>query len=372
MRAFVGYSKELSAENAVSESISRFVHPKLILFFAPTNKFHAVTRIFSEKFQDCNIIGVSSHFSFTDSSVLENALCAISFEDGIDCQCGVINDINRFPSRHKGNLKNALEKIPTENTVCLEFMTAFSFNEDVVMHMLHSTCKKKSIPVAGACASSSLNDLEQYGVAAKSYVSLNGKVYENTCVFAFVHNQNGKIKIISENVFTPTRQSFTVTSVDFEKHKIYTLDDIPAAQALAKAYRCKDEDIPLLLRSYPLGRVTKNGYYMTDIASINDDGSFTMNTAVYNRTKISLFSPMDYRLVTQQTLNQIHDEIPDPSFSFCVCCLERTRFYMQEQYLDEWVKTVCASLKPFIGFASLGEELGNEHFNQIVFGVIFE
>lgn len=372
MNVLIGYSRVTSAENAVNEVTARFIHPKLILFFAPSRIFAEVSLVFHEKFPKCSILGATAHFSYAHDGVMENAVSAVSFEDGIECACGVINEIDRFPSKYRRRLDEAVEKIPGENTICLEFMTAFSFNEDVVVNMLNNSCDKKSIPIAGGCSGMSLDDLERYSVKAKTYVSLNGKVFENSCVFALVHNQNGKIKIFKEDIFKPTKQSFTITSVDFERHTIYTLDGIPASKALAAAYRCNVEDIPLLLRSYPFGRVVNKDCYMADIVKINDDGSFMMNAAIYNGVKMNLFAPMDYREITKQTLARINKEVPNSSFTFFVSCLVRTMFYLQEQYLNEWARLQATNLPNSIGFSSAGEQLRDRHFNQIVFAVAFE
>lgn len=372
MQAIVAYSKKVDTEDAVSEIISNFRKPKFILFFAPLDVFEKTASIFQKQLPDCTIIGTTAYYSYISLNVIPNAINAVSFEEGISVSCGIVEGINKHPSKYVGRVKEALSKIPTKNTLCLEFMTSFSLRESVVLNMLNSVCSKYKIPVAGACAGTSVDDIKNSDNFPTTYVSLNGKTYTNSCVFAFIHNENGRIGLFREDIFKPTNQSFTVTSIDYEKQIIYTLDDMPAVTALAKSYRCNPQDVPLLLRTYPFGRVTAQKNYLTDIVKINDDGSFFVNNSVFNNTKVHLFTARNYKEITKHTIENIKQKMPKQSFTLIINCLMRTVFYQQEQYLNEWAIEWNSNFNCSIGVSSCGEHFLGNHFNQLVYAIVFE
>lgn len=396
MRTVIGHSSALSASSAASELTANFHTPRLILFFAPVNFFAALTRILHEKYDSCEIVGVTSHYVFTDGLVFKNQMVAVSFEEGIQAKCGVIEEIDRFPSKYKKRIEYALIQMPVKNTICLEFMTACSFNEDVVITAIESVCKEKKIPVVGGCASMPIealptnikrrtkdkNDVIQKIVNknmqntpvidSPTYVSLNGKVYENSCIFTFLHNETGRVRFFKESIFKPTDKYFTVTSMDFEKQTIYKLNGENALEALAKSYNCLPEDTVLLVRDYPLGRIANDDVYLTDILKINSDGSLVMNTKIYNNVKYYLCSPDNYNVITQQTISNVLRELGESSFTLVFTSIMRAMFYEQERYLDEWVHRWSTVLKPAVGFPCAGVQAYGRNLSENNVVIAFE
>lgn len=372
MQAIVAYSKKVDIESAIIEIVSNFKKPKFVLFFAPLAVFEKATSFFQKYLPGCTTIGTNTYYTYTSLKVISNAISAVSFEDGISVSAGIVEEINKYPSKYIGRVKASASKIPNKNTLCLEFMTSFSLNESVVVNMLNSVCSKYKIPVVGANAGTNIDDIQKSDAPLTTYVSLNGKVYLNSCVFAFIHNENGRIGLFREDIFQPTNQSFTVTSIDYEKQIIYTLDNMPAVIALAKSYRCNPKDVSLLLRSYPFGRVTAKKNYLTDIIKINSDGSFFANNSVFNNTKTHIFKASNYKKTTKNTIANIKHKIPNPSFILIINSLTRALFYQQEQYLNEWTIEWNSNFNCSLGISSCGEQFLNNHLNQLGSAIVFE
>ena len=73
-------------------------------------------------------------------------------------------------------------------------MSAGSKGEELVMDTFNQEFRDKGIRVVGGTAYESPD-------GRTSFVALNGVVYTNTCVFALIHNMNGKIFDYRENKF---------------------------------------------------------------------------------------------------------------------------------------------------------------------------
>jgi hypothetical protein len=55
-----------------------------------------------------------------------------------------------------------------------------------------------------------------------------------------------------------------------------------------------------------------------------------------------------------------------------VNCLARSILFEGDGYLNEFAKTVGASVGNYIGFAGYGEQLKEQHFNQTMILAVFE
>lgn len=375
MKVLTGISTRPNVEHAVNEAVSSFGVPKMIIFFSAATAFAEISEKISARYPHALVLGTTSYYTYFNQNISQNALTVISFEDDIDCSGGVIEEIKRYPLKYVSRVKNAVDMLPpsfigTENTICLEFATAFSLSEELVLATLNSICGEYDIPVIGGTAG--VSPLEAMAGSGTTYVSLNGKVYEDACIFAFIRNKKGRIKLFKENIYKPTSKSFMTTSVDVQHRIIRTLDNMPVADVLQKALKCTKEHLPQLLSESPIGRIVGNEIYISDYAGIYDDGSIGWSTRIYNNTKIILLKPGDLKKETQETLNRIIKDVPHPSFTFIIHCLARTMYYEKMNYLADYVSTVAAKLGNVSGFSSMGEQLRNHHLNQTMLAVVFE
>ena len=369
MKVTVGMSDSQNEAEAVQEAVKNLGNSKLILFFAPLEKFISITVLLSRQFHGVTIVGTTNYYGYTQAGLSVGSLIVVSFEEGISFSCGILEEIKRYPMKFAPAVTKSLSEIPHDNTVCLEFTTAFSKSEELVVSTLDSLCSPCMIPVVGASAG--MND-EQFGSQQPTYISLNGKVFLDATVFLMLHNDKGRIALFKENVYKPTSTYFTVTSVDVRNRIINELDGHPAVQVFAKALQCTPEEVPEKLRVTPLGRVVRDELYLCDFCETFADGSVSWNARIYNNTRICLVRLDDYKKITQQTFDAIHNKIASPSFTLLIHCLARTLYYKQIGFLDEYSRACAKNLSPLAGLSSTGEQLYDMHLNQTMIAVVFE
>lgn len=369
MKILTGLSSASNVDVAVSQVIENFKTPELIIFFAPVSKFKAVAEKFKNLFSDTTVLGTTSHYMFSNNGISENTICAISFEEGIQFGSGVIEEIKRYPLKYAPVVKEQLNKVPKENTICMEFTTALSMSEELVLALYDTVCAPDSIPVFGGSSGMSETEFEN---KEKSFVSYNGKVYDEASIFVFIHNQKGKIEIFKQNIYKKSSDFFRVTDVDIKNRIVKELDGKPAAEVLAAEIPCVKEELPYYLQIYPVGRVMANGFYISDLNKVLPDGSVSWNSRIYNETRICLVEPDDYKKITNDTIKKVHEKIKDPSFVFMINCLALTVYYKKINYLSEFSDLMGKSFKYFAGFSSTGEQLNDMHLNQTMIMAVFE
>jgi hypothetical protein len=121
----------------------------------------------------------------------------------------------------------------------LEFSTAKGKSEELVLDTFVSILEPLNIPVFGGNAG--VED------GKETLVSLNGKVYENACVFLILRNLRGKIFLYKENIYRPTNHFFIATDVNIDDHIVYELDKKPAAEVIAQTLGIKKKSCRSIL-----------------------------------------------------------------------------------------------------------------------------
>lgn len=364
-----GFSTELDSIKAVEEVFSGITRAHLIIFLAPVSRFKEVHKLIVEKFPSTTIIGSSTSYVYSSNGVSVDSITAAIFEDGVEVSGGVIREINRYPMKYAGVVKTAAENVPLNNTICLEFTSALSMSEELVVATLNSVCEEINVPVVGGSAGLSLKEFKE---GCKGFVSYNENVYTDECVFVFIHNNAGRIKIYKEIAFTPTSNWFKTTKVDIKNRVVCELDGQNAAKVLANAFHCTQEELPSHLADYPIGRVVGKDVYISDFNHVLPNGSVAWNTRIYNGIKFSILKPSDLPVTTNTTIEGILDEFPKPSFTFMIHCVGRTFLYEKENFLKDFASAYANKLSPVMGFSSTGEQLFDTHLNQTLLVIIFE
>lgn len=89
-------------------------------------------------------------------------------------------------------------------------------------------------------------------------VSVNGTVYTDADVFAFVKNNGGKVRVYKENIYYPNPQyRFIASKTDRSKYTVGELNGKPARQAYQDTLGIREQDIVNQTFKNPLGK--KNG-----------------------------------------------------------------------------------------------------------------
>lgn len=345
------------------------VKPVFAIFASDHKNFPWYTKRFASQFPDAVIIGTTSFTLFSSTGHSEKGLTMLVVTSGLKVSTGVLFEASRYPARYASAISDAIENIgEVYDTCCLEFSASSEKCEEMIMDTFSTTMKGINIPVVGA---TSARD-DSYTKA--SSVSLNGIVYVDACVFAFIHNLEGRIKIIRENIFKPTSHFFTVTDVDCDERIIYELDHKPAASAIADALGTTIESLKTSTFMHPLGKPFGNNQYnIVAIDSVNPDMSVNLLSKVYNQTKVVLMQPKDSVTdVWRDTAYRLRNVMREPAFSFVINCESRTEYFEEYGILDEFNEWLTSFYRNFVGASLIGEQMNFEHFNQSMLVVAFE
>jgi hypothetical protein len=367
MEHYIGRSTSSNPELCVNEATAHFRNPKLIVFFSQVDSFDKHTELIYAKFPNSVCIGSTTIAAFSKDGADKTGLKAVAFEDGISCEADVLEEVDKYPIRYVERVRRCADRIrSTQNTICLEFTTALLCAEESVLSTLNSVLLEKKIPIFGGTAGDP-------GTATGTKVSLNGRVYEKSTVFALIHNEGGAVRIYRENIYEPlTGNVMTATKVNTETRTVYEFNHQPATSVFANELGVQEHQITKYFDTSPLGRIVGDDMFVTANCALADRHGITYHARLYENAKVMVLKPSNYRDIVAKTMNKIHREIPNPSFSIMCHCLARTLLFDGEGYLQEYARTMSNVLGNYIGFSGYGEQAGEHHFNQTMIVAVFE
>lgn len=365
INAKVGRGTSDDLRVSLEEATKDFINPKLIIYYTSKGKFKEFSELLYEKFPNAVIIGASAYKEICKDGLTNGALLAMSYEDGIECYAGVMEDIEKYPVKHIQKLQDCVNKMDDlSNTICLEFCVGTTNSEERVLSTLNSLLHVYEIPLFGG---TSADD----GEFETTYVGLNGKIYDNHCVFVLIRNISGKIKVYQENIYKKTPHTFVATKVDEKERIVYELDQKPCAEVMSNTLKTNVSKLPELFSTHPLGRIVGDNVYISANKTLIENKAISYYSRIYKNSKVALLEPDDYRKVLKSTLGQIKKDFSHISCAVVVNCVARTMFFEQEGFADTFAKEL-GQLGTYIGFASHGEQMNDYHFNQTMLICVFE
>ena len=262
--------------------------------------------------------------------------------------------------KYRGAVSEALHELDGcelrgDNTCCFLLNPSGTGSEELVLVTLAEGLMGADIPVFGGSASS-----EERVVGG---VSLNGQIYTESSIFILMHTEKGRLHIVQDNMFQPTNRVFTVTNVDVEKRTIYELDGHPVADVLCRSLGVSFSGLERELKLNPLARIVEDNLFITEIASVNPDGSITTYCRTFNQSGIALLKLGDIRTAISGKLTELHEALPVLDFSIMVNCFSRTELFLQRGWMGNFTQLLGDSLGNYIGWSSHGEQRGVYHLN---------
>lgn len=354
----------------VEEAVKDFRNPAIIFFFSGEKHFREYARLINETFPKTICMGCSSHRSIDNSGFEKDVLKAVAIEEGVVCSAGVIEKADNLALEYADRVRRSLKEVgEAHNTVCVEFTVPFKRAEEYALMTLNSVLLKNEIPVIGGSAANS----ECMGVSEEAYISLNGEIYPDGCVYALIHNISGRILLCRENVYEPlTGRSFTATKANAITRTVMTYDKRPAAEVYAEELGVPKEKIDDYIFNYPMGRTEGDEVYVTAIQGESLNGSMRYFARVYEGTKMMVMKVGDYRAITERTIKGVLREVEKPSLVLMFNCLARTSLFEKENYLDEYSKMLADAFPRVIGFSCMSEQLGTKNCNCTMLLAVFE
>ena len=342
------------------------IKPVLVIFTSDNANFGWYSRMLSNSFPEATVIGSTSTYIYSKHGTVRAGLSVMAVTN-VTVSGGVLFEVSRFPRRSAGSIVSALEKIETDNTVCLEFNASSGNCEELVMDTFRETMADTGIPIFGCTATIAENP------ERPSAVSYNGILYMDACVFAFIHNDVGRVSVIKENMFTPTNHFFVATDVDCDARKVYEFDHKSATGTVASALRIPEDELAANSFFHPIGRIEDGDLNVIAVRRQCPDGSMDFFSRIYNQTRVVLLNPIEpLEDVWAGTAKTVHELIPKPSFSIVINCFSRMRYFTELGRLDEYNASLTADYDDYIGFTADGEQYAYKHFNQTMLILVFE
>ena len=368
-RCVVALTSSSVNEEAYSEIQTQLdiheITPVLIIVFSETSMLWFFAQRLKDRYPDAVVIGSSTYVNYNSEGYSHCGASVMAINSGVEVSAGLLFDINRHPAMYKAHIKNALDKLSSqENTCCLEFMTAFGKGEELVLDTFEEALDGTDIMVVGGSAGTAIDSSE-------TVVALDREIYAQSCAFVFIHNLDGKINFYRENIFKPTSYKFTATYADCEDRLVMEYDGEPAAEILSRALMVPVEKLAETLETHPMGRIADGGINVTEFDKIHEDGSISYYATIYNHTKMMLLEPDNVKRVWNETVQRVKNDFESPSFTIAVSCLSRSRFFEKENCFGEFVNSLRNCGK-FIGLSGYGEQLNFVHLNQTMILVVFE
>lgn len=368
-RTVTAFSNKKTQEEKVQDILTQIdaggKNPELIIFTGQKESFGYFAAELKKRYPGATSIGTTSYMDINSDGNGQNCFSALAIFSGVEIAAGILFEINRHPKNYIAHVRNALNSLTTDdNTCCLEFSTAFSNGEELILDTFEEAFEGTKITVLGSSAGC-VKDTE-------TYVALNGDIYINSCVFCLIHNLEGRITYYKENIFKPTKFEFITTDVDCEERIVYCYNDKPAADIIAEETGVPLKELPEYLKLHPMGRLEGDEVYITESSSINKDGSIGYYSRIYNRTHLALLEVDDIEKVWENTAANIRREINKPSFSIVVNCLSRTKLFQSKSLLDKFAESMKSNYGTYIGVCGFGEQLYYTHLNQSMVIAVFE
>lgn len=372
-RCYIAYVEEKIGTKAYPQVLEQLkdggelISPVLVIFSSDNANFGWYSRMLSNSFPSATVIGTTSNVLYCPKGVGRVGISVLAVTGGLSVSTGVIFEVSRYPRRSADSITTALENIEHENTVCLEFNASVGNCEELVMDTFMEVMGETDIPICGCTAAPAVNP------DRPSAVSLNGILYMDACVFALVHNENGRVAVIKENIFSPTKHFFTATDVDCDARRVYEFDHKPAKAVVASAMQIPEDELPGQCFFHPVGRMEDGDLNIISVNELSPDGSMSFFSRIYNQTRVTLLDPIDpLEDVWEDTSKRVHDIIPKPSFSFVMNCIFRIKYFTEIGKMNEYNETLKRDYVDYIGVTGHGEQNSYKHLNQTMLILVFE
>ena len=362
MRSYVGIGKG-NARDAVEDAVKGIGNPSAIIFLSSFEQLKETAEIINEKFPGVSSIGTLG-IKLANGEHSENNLLVLGLYDDAKTECGVIKEISLCPVASIGEINDKINKVSPgrDNTVCIEFCTN---DEEKLVTTFNSCLARKGIKLAGGTA---------FGMpeGKKPIVAYNGKVYEDSCVYAIIKNTTGKVDVFKENIYEKRTDNYHFASkVDTSKKAVLELDGKAPADVYSDEIGIAKNKIIDNVINNPMGRAVGDEVYISSMMDVDSRGVFYNYKRINKNDCIYFLSLGDYEDIERQNREKIKTLFPKISLVFSIDCIYRYMLYEKENYFDTYVRDM-ASLGNHIGIVSGGEQFNNQHVNQTMVCAVFE
>lgn len=340
--------------------------PAGIIFYCNYSWIEQVSEELHKAFPETEIIGTSGIWYHGDSVDENKGLTVTAMMSGCEVKAGVIKHLATAPLSDVVHLSKAVDELGTsdDNGVIFEFCTN---DEEVLVSTICMELDHRKIPLIGGSV---------YGTpeGQKSKVSVNGAVYSNACAFIVIKNTEGRVFTMRENIYgiSDFSKEHVATKVDLKRRALIEIDHRLACDVYTEDTGVAKSDIVSNVFNSPLGRGVGDDLFIASMSGVGNDGSIEFYKRVNLNDRIRFLTRLDYRQINQETIDEIHSAIRNPSLILSVNCIYRYMLFSQDGYMNEYLKGLDQQATVSTGYIGGGEQYLTQHVNQTMVMAVFE
>lgn len=365
MKSIIKSSKKTSVDDAFNDAVSDINNPIGIIFMSDYYRMPDFAIKLKERFPNAEIIGTCGtvhHDAFISD---KNIFVVIAITGDAKLSMGVFNNLSKGPLLDLYKLKESVNRVSPgrEDTVCMEFCTS---NEEILVSTMNVVLGPNGIPMAG----STVFGMPDGQVGRVSY---NGEVFEDACIYAVIKNLSGKAYVFRENIYACNGPKHIATKVNLKNKELLELDYKPAQTVYSEETGIKKSDIVVNENVWqaPIGRMIDNEIYVISMKNLVSGGGIENYKRINKNDSVYVLGLQDYKKINEDTKELVRSKSGRPSFIFMINCIHRYLLFLQEGYLNEYLKKM-ATISPSAGYIAGGEQYNRQHINQSLVCVVFE
>lgn len=351
MRQFFGKSQS----GDLQEAVRGLSNPQFIMLLSNKEQFEAHVRKLEALYPHVPSIGCIG-MSY-DTQVVEKGVGVIAYYDGVTAVANVLEEVSVMPVKYIDRLKEDVRRINSskEDTVCIDFCTG---NDACALTTIYSVLRHGNISLVG-------------GTGDGGMVSANGRVYQDSVVYALVKNNRGRVKTYKENIYRQMgNYRFIASRTDKANYKIGQLNGMSAKQVYQDILHVSEKEIQTQTFKNPFGKINGDDTCIISIKEVSGN-ALTCFRQVNDSDVLIMLELGDYRATVQDTIRTIKEDFPTVSAVFSVNCLFRYLLFTDNNYMQEYLRDMSA-LNNHAGLVGYGEHYNNRFVNQSMTCVVFE
>ncbi|AOY76307.1 FIST signal transduction protein [Clostridium formicaceticum] len=362
-----GFSSNPDMASAIKEVVHQIQQDevKFVIFFSSTKyDFQQVSKEINAAFEGAEVIGSTSAGEIGKHGFSNHSLVAmsISSKDWI-ASTVIIENIHSKPMLYRKNVIQAFEKTGLnrndpalhQKSFGILLVDGLQAAEEMVLSVIHSIFETDQFPLVGGSAGDDLK-------FAETYVSANGKVYNDAAVLTFVKTSH-PFCTYRENIFEPTEHTLLITKADIRGRIVYEMNGMPAAEAYASKLGIPTANLAEKMETYPIGRMYAKKVWISTPFKILDKGAIQFYSQIFPNTMVSILKPIDPVLVARETVKNIKAQLPGVKGVIGFNCIVRLLQFQKEKACEK-VYQELSDLGEVVGFTTYGEQYGKVHINQ--------
>lgn len=364
MQSVVGSSFNRNVQSAVSEATSGIKDPAGILIMSDYASLPEASRLIHDKYPNAQVIGTSG-ISYVNTQISDSILIVTAFESDCKVEAGIIGNLSTCPIYDISVLQKSVKDISAgrDDTVCIEYCTN---DEEKLISTMSVALERTGISLIGGTVFG-------YPAGSPGQVTLNGEVYENSCVYILVKNLKGKARVYRENIYGRSKNAkpHIATKVNLKDKELIELDHKPAAEVYSQELGIpKDKIVDNVLKN-PLGRAVEDNIFISSMHTLKPGGSLLNYKRINENDTIYILDLFDYDEINKTTRNAISSDFPNANLIISCNCIYRYMLFNKENYMDTFLKNM-STLGTHIGNIGGGEQFNNQHVNQTMVLAVFE